>query len=113
MQINLLEETKAVLADNGKTMDDIIYICSEDYRIPISDFELLADVNYDNGFGGQEILPDLKLCGANFWLERYEYDGSEWWEYKTMPAIPEKIKILTSLLQYRQYDNENTEENYL
>ncbi|QNI21485.1 hypothetical protein [Salmonella phage 3sent1] len=28
------------------------------------------------------------------WLERGEYDGSEWWEYKATPAIPEECRTI-------------------
>ena len=52
-----------------------------------------ADVEYDSGYGAAEVAPDLKLIGEDFWLERAEYDGSEWREYKTIPEfehLPEK-----------------------
>jgi hypothetical protein len=28
----------------------------------------------------------------NTWLERGEYDGSEWWEHNKCPKIPEGLK---------------------
>ena len=46
---------------------------------------------YDNGYGGQELYGTVWLNNGN-WLERGEYDGSEWWEYKTYPEIPEYLK---------------------
>jgi len=48
----------------------------------------LADVCYNNSFGGQEIAEDLLIVGEDWWMERCEYDGSEWWEFKTMPVKP-------------------------
>jgi hypothetical protein len=33
------------------------------------------------------------VVGKDWWLERHEYDGSEWWEFKTMP---DKNKYLKS-----------------
>jgi hypothetical protein len=30
----------------------------------------------------------LQLVGETFWIERAEYDGSEWWEYKEIPKRP-------------------------
>lgn len=33
----------------------------------------------------------LKIVGDNWWLERHEYDGAEWFEFKTLPQKP-KIK---------------------
>ena len=47
------------------------------------------DFEYDNGYGAQE-LSGLVWFNDNSWLERGEYDGSEWWEYKKYPKINEK-----------------------
>ena len=41
-----------------------------------------------NGFGGAEVNENLFVVGADWWLERHEYDGSEWWEFKTLPTKP-------------------------
>ena len=40
-------------------------------------------------FDGETIAkyPFLKNLGRDFWLERHEYDGSEWWEYKSIPNL--------------------------
>lgn len=32
----------------------------------------------------------LIVVGKDFWLERHEYDGSEWWEFKSIPMEPEE-----------------------
>jgi hypothetical protein len=48
------------------------------------------DFNYDSGYGGQELFGTLWLEDGT-WLERGEYDGSEWWEYKKTPEIPDQI----------------------
>jgi hypothetical protein len=45
-------------------------------------------VNYDDGFGGNEIPLSLVVVGDDWWLERGEYDGSEWWEFKRLPPAP-------------------------
>ena len=29
-----------------------------------------------------EVAEDLVVVGDNWWIERHEYDGNEWWEYK-------------------------------
>lgn len=53
------------------------------------------DFEYDNGYGWQELYGTVwvtdPVTGQTHWLERGEYDGSEWWELKTMPAIPEDL----------------------
>jgi hypothetical protein len=50
------------------------------------------DFEYDNGFGGQELFGTIWLMKENTWLERGEYDGSEWWAYKECPKIPDHLK---------------------
>ena len=87
---NLWKETICDLAENGKTWDDVIGVCCGDFQITKSQFEKLSNREYDNGYGGAEVAQDLMIVGAYFWLERHEYDGSEWWEYKQMPNIKEK-----------------------
>ncbi len=47
--------------------------------------------NYDDGFGGQE-LHGIVWLKNDTWLERGEYDGSEWWEHKELPDIPIELK---------------------
>lgn len=89
---NLLTETLAMLKDNGKSSQDVTFVrfgegpffCSWD------EFVAAADFTYNNGYGGAEVDQGLKIVGADWWLERGEYDGSEWWEFKTLPTKPEK-----------------------
>lgn len=33
---------------------------------------------------------DLIVCGKNWWLERHEYDGAEWWEFKEYRSKPSR-----------------------
>lgn len=87
MYISLREETLKVLVDNGKTWDDIIGVCGDDYQITKEQFWELSNVKYDNGYGGNEVAMDLKIVGIDFWLERHEYDGAEWWEFKQIPNL--------------------------
>ncbi|WP_283640102.1 hypothetical protein [Mesonia mobilis] len=49
------------------------------------------DFNYDSGYGGQELFGTLWFVDGS-WIERGEYDGSEWWEYKTTPEIPKELE---------------------
>ena len=42
---------------------------------------------YDNGFGLQ-LLSGIIWYKDGTWSERGEYDGSEWWEYKSRPKFP-------------------------
>ena len=92
--MNLLEETKRILTVYGKTGNDVLYVMTlpsrEGPSISFSweQFVALADFEYDNGFGGAEINLELKIVGSDWWLERSDYDGSEWWDFKTMPTEP-------------------------
>lgn len=47
--------------------------------------ETLASINYDNGYGSQELFGTIVFKDGT-WLERGEYDGSEWWEYRKLPT---------------------------
>ena len=49
------------------------------------------DFQYDSGYGTQ-YLEGMIWYENDAWSERGEYDGSEWWEYKQMPIIPEFLK---------------------
>ena len=40
------------------------------------------------------------VVGNNWWLERHEYDGSEWWEYKQFPVKPEETRMVTTVLTH-------------
>lgn len=47
------------------------------------------DFEYDAGYGGQELYGNVWFENGT-WLERGEYDGSEWWEHKVIPEIPKE-----------------------
>lgn len=110
MRKNLLKETIEDLAQYNKTLTDIEFcsIIPSEYSwrdqqsgyFDVSVFTSLADKDYDAGFGGAEVNQSLKLVGKDFWLERHEYDGSEWWEYKTLPLKPESILETPNIWEY-------------
>lgn len=82
---NLLKETLRVLEQNGKAPHDVRWVGRvgpyTDPPHPFGswgDFSKFADFEYDAGYGGAEIESDLKIVGDDWWLERGEYDGSEW-----------------------------------
>ena len=95
----LYEETIKILGKHGKTLDDVIGICGEDFQITKDDFIKYSNTEYDEGYGAPEVAEDLLIIGADFWLERHEYDGAEWWEFKQFPKykhLPfKKISALT------------------
>lgn len=96
---NLWEETINKLENYSIKWDEVDAVILEgDCVISKENFEEVARrTNYDSGFGLTEIPPNLKILGWNWWLERAEYDGAEWWELKTMPTIPNKTSKITTL----------------
>lgn len=97
--MNLLQETIEDISNSGHRIEDIIYIGSEEsgHCCDWEEFKILADIEYYDGFGAQEIASDLVIAfsgGAKMW--RHEYDGSERWEYSRPFVAPkEKKKIKT------------------
>lgn len=86
---NLIEETVKNLGYEKYAPNDVKWVGSCDGRYAMSWIEFtekFKGLTYDAGFGGAEIAYDLVVVGDDWWLERHEYDGSEWWEFKKHPA---------------------------
>ena len=89
---NLWEETIKVLNEHGLSFDDVLYIQGQDFRIQKENFKTVAEsTNYYSGYGAQEVAIDLVLVGEDWWLERGEYDGSEWWRLNRKPERLEQL----------------------
>jgi len=95
--VNLKEQTIRTLHVFNKEPEDIKWVGCNKFKIPIDEFWELANRYYDNGYGSEEVAHDLLVVGEDWWLERNEYDGSEWWEYKTAPIEPEKTRSVQTL----------------
>lgn len=95
--MNLLKETEDILKENGKTLKDIVAVQGNVFGMPVEKFIEIANVEYDDGYGGTEVADDLIVLGDDWWLERHEYDGSEWWEYKEMPKILPTVDYVYAL----------------
>ena len=103
---NLWEETIENLGKHNKSFDDVIAICGNDFQITKEDFEKHSKTEYDDGYGSPKVAEDLLIIGADFWLERHEYDGSEWWEFKQMPQYEElPFKPITALTVEQAREN--------
>jgi hypothetical protein len=74
--------------DSQKVIILPVNYTAEEYEKFISEL----DFNYDNGYGGQELFGNVWFVDGT-WCERGEYDGSEWWEYKECPVIPNELLI--------------------
>lgn len=101
---NLKTETIKILKKYNKLPSDIKWVGCRSFKIPINKFWKLADRMYDAGYGHAEVAEDLLVVGDNWWLERHEYDGSEWWEYKELPQVPEKVFSIPTLFPVEDID---------
>jgi hypothetical protein len=96
--MNLLTETVEKIKEFNKKPEDVLWVGAEEFgHFTWSDFAELANQEYDEGYGGNEVPMDLVVVGDGWWLERHEYDGSEWWEIKSQPKKPEKYRKPTTL----------------
>jgi hypothetical protein len=95
--MNLLKETLYILEQNNKSEKDILWIGNLQFKITWENFKQIADVEYDSGYGSSQVAQDLLIVGNGWWLERGEYDGSEWWSYKETPRMPNGTITISSL----------------
>lgn len=89
LNINLLQETIEYLQKHGHTPGDVLWVGSYcGHTVDTWDsFAAKADFDYYAGYGGQEVANDIVVVGKDWWMERFEYDGSECWSYKKRPTI--------------------------
>ena len=104
--VNLLEETKKSIENFGQEIDNIVFIGSQEsgHECSWELFKILADQEYDNGFGGQKVATDLIIIfkdGTKMFRE--EYDGSEWWEYLKPFEKPKEFHPIRSLFPKKCY----------
>ena len=98
--MNLLQETIEDLKDNGKTIDDVLWVGNEKAKTTWTKFAEIADVEYNGGYGSPQVAYDLLIVGNGFWLERHEYDGSEWWEFKKAIIEPkDQIELKAVIIE--------------
>lgn len=77
--MNFLKETKIAIKDSGHKIKDVMFIGSSDgkLRLDFNAFAKIANFNYDEGFGSQEIAKDLIIYfNDETYIVRGEYDGS-------------------------------------
>lgn len=102
--INLLTETLQILNRHNKTPKGFLWVGDCYKKTTWENFEKIANINYDNSWGCNEICENLLVVGDGWWLERGEYDGSEWWEFKQNPVCESNnFSVLLSV----KYDYEH------
>lgn len=80
--MNLLNETLDCLKVLGIDEKDVYGAYDGKTLLNWGDFKKLAkDINYDNGYGCQEINQSLLVYTEKAILYRHEYDGAEGWKY--------------------------------
>lgn len=93
--VNFKEETVDTILASGHTIDDIAWIGRNNSEtFDIDSFFELCDFAYDAGYGSQKIVSDLIIAFKDgTWLEREEYDGSEWWSFMLYPDKPARANV--------------------
>ena len=67
------------------------------------------DFEYDNGYGSQELFGEIIFKDGS-WLERGEYDGSEWWSYKkasSKKSIKSKLDLIKNQIKIKESNGIN------
>jgi hypothetical protein len=98
--MNLKDETITAIHASGHTPEQIVFIGSESsgHRCTWVEFLILADREYDWGYGSQKVASDLIVVfddGQQLW--RSEFDGSEEWTFSTPFEMPEENHPIRSL----------------
>lgn len=90
---NFGKETREKLEEFDYDIYDISFIFFGKIKTTNTDrfFNLADRLNYDDGYGAQEINPEIVIYmndGNRF--ERKENDGAEWWEFikDDAPGVP-------------------------
>ena len=87
---NARQELLTILDNIDKTPSDISWmlVYTADYSDISEAFTSIdqLDFTYDSGYGTQKLF-GVVFFNDNTWLDRGEYDGSEWWDYITTPTL--------------------------
>jgi hypothetical protein len=57
----------------------------------LDEFISKLDFEYDGGYGSQELF-GMVWFNNGYWMDRYEYDGAERWDWHKYPSIPNELK---------------------
>lgn len=85
MSMTFYNETLEAIKSANKLVTDVTFVGKRDGTEGMHWYEFVtcSMFNYDSGFGAAEIQCDLIIqFNDGSWLERGEYDGSEWWQYQ-------------------------------
>lgn len=105
--MNLLRETLLVLKKNGKKESDVEWVGSHDIWFTFEEFKKIANFEYDNSYGIEQVANDLLIVGKDWYLEREAYDGAEWWAFRTVPERPSQRLVKPQYLATVQAARKN------
>lgn len=90
---NFYDEIVEKLENYNKSIKDIIWIGTRNYKVNKEKFlEDSKNLKYDDGYGIEVINPRLIIAGNNWYLERWEYDGSEGFRFVSLLEEPQEEK---------------------
>lgn len=94
---NFRRETVNFMKNHKQCIENVDYIIVRKDKLIDKDsfFRVINKLSYDSGFGGHVIDLSLYIVFKDgSWMERSEYDGSEWWEYKSKLEKPNTEELL-------------------
>ena len=71
----------------------------------LDEFISKLDFEYDGGYGSQELF-GMVWFNNGYWMDRYEYDGAERWDWHKYPSIPEELREGSSFIQPDTYPDD-------
>ena len=99
----LLPETEHEIVRHNKVPDENVrWVGSKNgkYAMSWEEFAAIAvSFEYENRSGRVEVAEDLVVVGDDWWLERREYNGDEWWEFKSLPTTS-RMRPFTNIYDY-------------
>lgn len=108
---NLWNETVEALQLVDKTWSDVKLVVTSAGPITKENYMVAASAfDYDEGFGSQEVDPNLKIVGDGWILIRDEYDGSEWFRFVITGTEPtQPFVTIKRFLPYDVRDSKRVE----
>lgn len=68
-----------------------IFLRTDHTPTEYEEFLRKIDREYESGYGTQELFGEIWLTNGE-WIQRHEYDGSEYWDHMSRPDIPERCR---------------------
>jgi hypothetical protein len=96
MGLNIADLRCAIITHNPFYLDDETQpkkmVLKEGYtQADLDEFISKLDFDYDAGYGSQELF-GMVWFNDGAWMDRYEYDGAESWDWHKYPSIPNELK---------------------